>query len=583
MSPEMIQALEKIARVAGRIPHHAIERAKSRAPGVDSIFLEDVDAFVEKLKLPLGDYYVPVNGVGGTVRGYVTFKPGGSKVVLATVLSARMIPKGLNLLLKFDAAQKAAYDRMVRDLNLRAPVAKTDTGHFAPGIPDRKRIVTIPPVIKATKWPFVVHLHHADKAGRHYDLRLADPQGNAHSWALRYWPEVGERRLAVQQPTHTRKYMNFQGIIEDGYGKGHVSIWKSGDVEVTKANDREVLFNLFEGRKIQEFALIRTQGNSWLLINRTATRKRFEVPSYKPKMHETALDDKRVVEDDNYYALSKLDGAHAVVTLKSKQEKPLRVFSYRTPKTEGRDVIEYTHKIGPDIYTAQVPKDLDNTILRAEVWASDSNNKPLHSSQVAGILNANVDRSRETQKNLGKLRTTVFDIVKYKGKVVEHEPFVKKLEMLRDVTSRVPHLEMPTVAETKEQKRVLLDAVKHQDDHETSEGVILQPKNGGRAIKAKIRPDHDVWVRDIFPAYSIAGKELDRAGGFEFSWEENGPIVGRVGTGFNHAQLRLMKRYPERYIGRVARVKARTKYESGALGEPAFIDWHPEKGKQPDD
>ena len=104
---------------------------------------------------------------------------------------------------------------------------------YAPGIPKKEEYGLIPTFEKPKVIRWVIHKHQAEKAGLHYDLRL-NLQGNqAFSWALRNdLPQVGGRILAVQQPVHTKQYMDFAGTIPSGYGKGSVSIYKSGNVDL---------------------------------------------------------------------------------------------------------------------------------------------------------------------------------------------------------------------------------------------------------------------------------------------------------------------------------------------------------------
>jgi len=45
------------------------------------------------------------------------------------------------------------------------------------------------------------------------------------------WPKPGEKTWAIQQPTHTMKYMDFVGKIEDGYGKGDVKMFDRAKTE----------------------------------------------------------------------------------------------------------------------------------------------------------------------------------------------------------------------------------------------------------------------------------------------------------------------------------------------------------------
>ena len=115
----------------------------------------------------------------------------------------------------------------------------------------------------------------------------------------------------------------------------------------------------------------------------------------------------------------------------------------------------------------------------------------------------------------------------------------------------------------------------------TTEGVVLRPLNvPGHPMKAKFRPDHDVHVREVFGATGKDGMPLDRAGGFRYSHTPKGPIVGSVGTGFDHKLLKEMLNNPDNYVGRVAKVQAEQKYESGALGKASFMEWHLDKGRQ---
>ena len=139
----------------------------------------------------------------------------------------------------------------------------------APGIPKIDRIHPIRQVKGPEAWELCLQRHAATRAGVHTDLRLGDPRKKlGHSWALRYWPKRGEKRLAVRQPTHTLDYFDFSGRISAGqYGAGTVKLLQRGKAMVVASGNKKVVFAVPKGKKKGAYALIATGKKAWLLIH----------------------------------------------------------------------------------------------------------------------------------------------------------------------------------------------------------------------------------------------------------------------------------------------------------------------------
>ena len=454
---------------------------------------------------------------------------------------------------------------------------------FAPGIPKGKPISRLPAITPQTlnRWTLAVQEHEAERAGKHFDLRLVDPDaGKAHSWAIpkARLPEPGEKLLAIQTFTHTPEYALHFGekkpeMIGQGYGKGSVRMAVKEPTDIIEASNDHIRFNVYQGKNINEYLLRRTHDDKWLLHNVTTTKDTAGIPQSKPKYKETSPD-KVDVTDDSQLMMAKIDGAHNTFRLDA--GKPVRIFSYR-PTERDSGVIEHTHRFLPGL-TARVPNSLDNLVLRGELFAADPHTGQARQAVETGaVLNSGVWTARDLQTHT-PLRAVIFDVARKDGKNVESIPYQEKLDILKKVHEALPFLELPPMAETAKEKVTLLNKIRTGQEPLTHEGVVLWPLKGGAPTKAKFKPDFDLVVREIFPE---EGKRTGLAGGFSYSWTPRGKVVGRVGTGFNHELKQDMLANPQKYIGRVARVTAQDVYRDqtnpkkpGALRAPSFQDWH---------
>jgi bifunctional non-homologous end joining protein LigD len=429
--------------------------------------------------------------------------------------------------------------------------------HDAPGLPSRTRF---DPINQKGTTRLVVQKHKAKT--EHYDIRLKD-KGIAHSWVTRSLPGEKQKTLAIRQPTHLSSYMDFEGKIKKGYGAGTVKKVYDEKIKVISATNDKIKMKLPEGY----FTMIRPKGaddKHWLMI-KTSVIKNPVTSKPKYQTVKKSLD----FSDENKVLQPKVDGSHSIFQLNANKEND--IYSYRTSKKTGKP-IEHTNQV-PHLRDLKVPESLSGTVLRGDLYGTTSKG-PLPAEQISGILNSNVDKSLEKQKQTAPLKPYIFDIVKFKGKDVSSAPYADKLKMMKQVELKIPAMRVAETVITQKDKQDLLNKIQKQKHPDTVEGVVEWDLNkpGGSPRKQKFRDTHDVYIRNIYPQV-----KKNEAGGFQYSLTPKGKIVGNVGTGFTQEKRKDMLAHPENYVGMVARVKSPQQYSSGALRAPAFYTMDVEK------
>lgn len=443
---------------------------------------------------------------------------------------------------------------------------------FAKGIPYPPTKKPLPET-KAQIGVLNIQEHLAERAGKHYDIRLLIPPKKKilFSWAARKLPTDKKPILAVRQPDHTVDYLGWEGKIEEGYGKGRVKSILLTPIDIVSSHKDAVKFNIYEGRNVNEFLLFKTDKDKWLLKN--ITPKIPDLPDYKRSMPEKKDIPDEVLLSPKYMAQAKIDGAHVLVLLEP--GKQIRVFSYRRAKKTG-ELLEHTYKI-PELIGKKAPKGIKRMILRGEIFAVKKD-KPLPVSALAGLLNQSIWKAREKVEKKGiQFRIALFDVHKIGNKKMELAPYKEKLPILEKATKLSDIFILPPRAQSPKEKRKLIELISKGKLPLTKEGIVFWNMEEKKPpFKYKFKNEYDVIIKGFFPA---KGELKGLIGGFYYALPENpNKIVGKVGTGFTLEERKRLTKMKDKLIGEYARVEAAEQLPSGALRAPSFIALHLDMG-----
>lgn len=444
------------------------------------------------------------------------------------------------------------------------------------GIPDREDLGDHSKLPVNELVDLVIQLHKARRAGQHYDVRIGNKDTGLLSWATRKGlPDPGKRHALFQQPVHSYDYKDFQGEIPEGYGAGTVSTHRNGRVLVTSVKPGLITFTTGDERYPQRYSLVRTKDDNWLAINNTPTKPvEYEKAHYKsigPEQVEGFLD--KLEPGSSVQA--KIDGASSLIKL---LDKHVELLSYRTSAVNGRPIV-HTERFFQGRPEFKIPKDLQGSVLRGELYGMNKKNRPIPLQDLGGLLNSGLGKAIDSMRSKGtRLENAVFDIQRFGDKDLPSDkvPYHERRQMIDEVLQRVPGLTDYGMAPTPEATtsaaaHKLWQQIVKGKHPMTTEGIVIHPLVG-RPVKAKIMPEFDVFVTGIYPG---EGKyENTAAGGITYALKPGGPTVGRVGSGLSDSLRKEMWKDPQAFIGRVAKINAQEQTASGALRTPAFQSLH---------
>lgn len=296
-----------------------------------------------------------------------------------------------------------------------------------------------------------------------------------------------------------------------------------------------------------------------------------------------------------YIAERKLDGCR-YLTHNNK------IISPRKSRVTGKNVDK----------TAQVPQfhylleRFPNAIFDGEICIS---NKESKAQDVVSIMGCKADKAVSRQEDQ-PLHYVIFDLLKWNNKSIINKPWYRRRAILENIEDNIqsPYVHLaPVVNENKEQ-------FLQQELDEGREGIVLKHQDkkyipGKRPawnwIKIKSELEDDVVILGYEPPEKVYdGKQID----IWPHWEDDVPVtryyhndwIGaiRIGkyiqypdgqiqleclgtcSGMTDKQRKMFSEHPDKFIGRVAKIKAMELTRDNAYRHPSFIMLHSDKNPE---
>lgn len=356
---------------------------------------------------------------------------------------------------------------------------------------------------------FVVHEHHARRL--HWDVRL-EREGVLVSWAVPKGPPDSPRqnRLAVHTEDHPLEYLDFHGTIPSGeYGAGEMSVWDTGTYRAEKWRDDEVIVVLRGTRLNGRYALIRTEGDQWLMhLMKDQPAPAGDLPRGLAPMLATSGDVSALPESEWVFE-RKWDGFRLIVEVEAGE--------FRLRSRTGNDVTAQYPQL------AELAVDLDGhqVVLDGEIIVRD----PDGAVNVA-LLKANPRRAE----------FVAFDLLYLDGTSLLRKRYRDRRRVLEALAATAPALRVPPPYEGSGAAAV------RQSEQDGVEGVVAKKVDSVYLPGTRGR----TWVKQRnwrTRQVVVGGMRRSRARPFAsllvgIPAEDGLVYAGRVGTGFGDAGMR---------------------------------------------
>ncbi|MCU1430416.1 MAG: ligD [Actinomycetia bacterium] len=376
---------------------------------------------------------------------------------------------------------------------------------------------------------FVVQEHHA--RALHWDLRL-ERDGVLVSWAVPKGipPTPKKNHLAVHTEDHPLEYLTFAGDIPAGeYGGGSMRVWDTGTYEVEKFEPNEVIVTLHGKRVEGKYALIHTKDKNWIIHRMSPPQdpdRRSPPPDLQPMLATlvptppTGAGWSWELKWDGIRALCYVDGGRCRFVTRNGNEVTRRY---------------------PELRALGAELGARDAVLDGEIVTFDAAGRPDFQLLQRRMHVDNETAIRRLARELPVVYV-LFDLLWLDGHSVMEQPYESRRATLLGLgltgaSWQTPPHEVGDGAATIEvSKRFGLEGVVAKR--------LTSPYRPGKRTREWLKVKNELRQEFVVGGYTLgAGKREGAIGALLIGYYEDGALkyAGKVGTGFNEADLELLK------------------------------------------
>ena len=340
-----------------------------------------------------------------------------------------------------------------------------------------------------------------------------------------------ENRLAVHVEDHPLDYIDFEGVIPEGYGAGTVKLWDTGTYDLEKWKPKEVIVTFHGNRLNGKYALFQTRGPKDWMIHRMdppADPDREPMPAHLVPML-AKLGSLPAREGDFGFEI-KWDG--------------IRAISYYEPgrfRIESRNLNDITAQY-PELRRLGRQLGSRDVILDGEIVAFDEQGRPsFELLQHRMHLTRDADIKRRAKEI--PVRYLLFDVLYLEGRSVMDRPYEERRELLESLELEGPNWQTPRYH--RGEGKALVEASAKGG----LEGVVAKRLDStyspGRRSPHWIKVKNKRRVRLVIGGWLPEKERADRLGALlvgYFDPEGHFRYAGRVGTGFDAKERSRLER-----------------------------------------